>query len=163
MHLTPINIQIVAVKWLSQGWGGSLWQSRVPGALCACLNTGVIFYWQGAASRPPVVARLWGCQKVCVCVFVCFSMGSIRRKYPSSPETRGIPEWKCGRPPCPAADLGRCLLWVAPRLCPAGPMAGWGLQTWRILLWLCLALCGEKKGGKISCMAACSWCVDFAW
>lgn len=45
-----------------------MWQSRVPGALCVYLNTGVIFYWQGAASHPPVVARLRGCQKVCVCV-----------------------------------------------------------------------------------------------
>lgn len=115
-------------KWLSQAQGGSLWQSdaweRVPGAPRACPNPEVIFGLQGVASHLPVAGRLWGCQKVYVFVF---PRGSIRRKYPSSPETRGIPEWKCGRQQCHTAALGSCLLWAAPRLCPAGPTAGLGL------------------------------------
>lgn len=67
MHLMAINTQIVAVKWLSQGWGGSLWQSRVPGALCACLNTAVIS--AGRVGLPtPQQWPGYGTVRRCVCV-----------------------------------------------------------------------------------------------
>lgn len=43
----------------------------------------------GFPHPPPGSSQVMGLSEgVCV----CFSMGSIRRKYPSSPETRGIPE-----------------------------------------------------------------------
>lgn len=51
------------------------------------------FLLAGCGFPPPSSSQVMGLSEgVCVCVFVCFSMGSIRRKYPSSPETRGIPE-----------------------------------------------------------------------
>lgn len=162
MHLTPINIQIVAVKWLSQGWGGSSWQSRVPVALCACLNTGVIFYWQGAASHPPVVARLQGCQKVCVCVCLFFHGEHQEKISIISWDQRHswVKVW--------AAAVSRCGSGEVFAVGCSEAVSSWahGRLGLADVEDLAVALSGSlwgEKGGKLSCMAACSWCVDLAW
>lgn len=49
------------------------------------------FLLPGCSFPPPSSSQVTGLSEG-VCVFVCFSMGSIRRQYPSSLEARGIPE-----------------------------------------------------------------------
>lgn len=161
MHLAPINIWIVAAKWLSQAWGGSLWQSSswgwVPGAPSACPNPGVIFYSQGAASHPPVVARLRGCQKGCVCLFVFPWVASGDNIHHLSRPEAFLSE-----------SVGGCsvTLWLWGGVC-CGLHRGC-VQLGPQQVWACrcgVPCCGFVwlfgGGGEISSMAACSWYVDF--